>query len=179
MKMVGGTGFQPVPLFQKKKRNLPHWQEPGRVYFITWRCQKHKLLQPAERTITLDAIKFLDQRKWIVFAAVIMPDHVHVLGQPHFNADKGAISLSEILHSIKNFSSHAINKLANSRGSIWQDESFDRIIRDDNEFMEKWQYIRNNPVTARLVDQSESYPWLYERQDNCTGQRPVPPTIET
>jgi hypothetical protein len=35
----GGTGFQPVKSFQVTRRNLPHWQETGRVYFITWRCK--------------------------------------------------------------------------------------------------------------------------------------------
>jgi hypothetical protein len=37
-KREGGTGFQPVHSFQITRRNLPHWQEPGRL-FLTWRCK--------------------------------------------------------------------------------------------------------------------------------------------
>ena len=47
------------------------------------------------------------------------------------------------------------------KGSIWQDERFDRIVRDEAEFLEKWQYIMNNPLKKELVQSPEDYPWLY------------------
>jgi putative transposase len=43
------------------------------------------------------------------------------------------------------------------------DESYDRIVRDEAEFLEKWNYIRNNPIKAGLADLPENYAWLYER----------------
>jgi hypothetical protein len=49
------------------------------------------------------------------------------------------------------------------KGSLWQDESYDPIVRDEAEFLEKWQYIRNNPLKASLADKPENYTWLYER----------------
>lgn len=52
-----------------------------------------------------------------------------------------------------------------------QDESFDRIVRDENEFLEKWNYIRNNPVKRELVNSPDEWIGLYE----CTGKMPVPP----
>jgi len=36
-------------------------------------------------------------------------------------------------------------------------------VRDDAEFLEKWQYIRNNPVKEALAATPEDYPWLYEK----------------
>ena len=39
MSKPGGTGFQPVQGFKITRRNLPHWQEAGSVYFITWRSK--------------------------------------------------------------------------------------------------------------------------------------------
>jgi putative transposase len=59
-----------VHAFKATRRNLPHWQEPGRVYFITWRGQKGQNLDLEERTITLEAIKYWDTIKWTVYAAV-------------------------------------------------------------------------------------------------------------
>jgi len=56
-KRTGGTGFQPVQNFHCTKRNLPHWQLPGSVYFITWRCLTGITLSSPERHITLDAIR--------------------------------------------------------------------------------------------------------------------------
>jgi REP element-mobilizing transposase RayT len=109
-KNPGSTGFQPVQSFQISRRNLPHWQEPGRVYFITWRCQQGQRLSPEEQTITLSAIKYWDNTKWTMYAAVVLPDHVHVLAQPLPKPEGGVFILTEILHSVKSFSSQKINR---------------------------------------------------------------------
>jgi REP element-mobilizing transposase RayT len=158
----GGTGFQPVQSLQITRRNLPHWQEPGRVYFITWRCKDGGFLSPEERQITLEALQHWNRKKWTLYAAVVLPDHVHVLAQPLLRDDEGAFDLGEILHSIKRFSARKINQARGNQGSLWQDERYDRIVRDEAEFLEKWQYIRNNPVKMGLASTSEDYPWLYE-----------------
>ena len=162
-KSAGSTGFQTVQSFQVRRRNLPHWQEPGRVYFITWRCQKGRCLSCEERTVTLSAIRYWDTNKWTVYAAVVLPDHVHVLAQPLPKQEGGVYNLTEILHSVKSFSSQKINQQRGDQGSLWQTESFDRIVRDEAEFLEKWQYIRNNPIKIDLAQSSEEYPWLYEK----------------
>jgi REP element-mobilizing transposase RayT len=159
----GGTGFQPVSSFKITRRNLPHWQEPERIYFLTWRCAKEQSLSPEERTIVLEAVRYWDNRKWTVHAAVVMPNHVHALVQPLIQSKGGSFDLAEILHSVKSFSAHQINRQRERHGSIWQDERFDRIVRDEMEFKEKWEYIRNNPVKNGLCQSPENYPWLYER----------------
>jgi len=161
----GSAGFQPVSSFQIARRRLPHWQQTGSVYFISWVCQSGHTLDPAAKNITLEAIRFWDARKWTVYAAVVMPDHVHLLAQPLAGPDGGHINLGEIIHSVKSFSAQKINRTRGVRGSLWQLERYDRIVRDEAEFLEKWQYIRNNPVKSGLVEQPEDYPWLYEKQD--------------
>ena len=35
---------------------------------------------------------------------------------------------------------------------VWLDENYDRIIRDNNEFQEKMNYIINNPAKTNLVE---------------------------
>ena len=162
----GGTGVSPVQSFKITRRTLPHWQEPGRVYFITWRCKKGEVLSPEERTITLESLHYWDGRKWTLYAAVIMPDHVHALVQPlTLPQSAGVFDLAEIIHSVKSFSVHQINRLRGRRGSLWQDERYDRIVRDEAEFLEKWQYIMNNPLKQELVQRWEDYPWLYMKND--------------
>jgi REP element-mobilizing transposase RayT len=91
-----------------------------------------------------------------------MPDHVHALCQPLVKKEKGTYDLGEILHSVKSFSAHRINQQRGTKGSIWLDERFDRIVRDEKEFNEKWQYIRNNPVKNGLSEKPEDYPWFYQ-----------------
>ena len=92
-----------------------------------------------------------------------MSSHVHALVQPLIQSKGGTFDLAEILHSVKSFSAHQINRQRERHGSIWQDERFDRIVRDEMEFKEKWEYIRNNPVKNGLCQSPEKYPWLYER----------------
>lgn len=143
----GGTGVSPVHSFKITQRTLPHWQQPGSVYFITWRCKQGEVLATEERTITLDSLHYWDGRKWTLYAAVIMPDHVHALAQPlPLSKSGGVYDLAEIIHSVKSFSVHQINRQRGRRGSQWQDERYDRIVRDEAEFLEKWQYIMNNPL---------------------------------
>ena len=160
---LGGTGFQPVQSFRVTRRNLPHWQQPGRVYFITWRCKDGVVLNEKERTITLEAVRFWDNVKWNVYAAVVMPDHVHLLSQPLSRIQGASVDLAEIIHSVKSFSAQRISQRRGVKGTIWQDERYDRIVRDEEEFLEKWQYIRNNPLKEGLAASPEEYGWLYEK----------------
>ena len=162
----GGTGVSPVQSFKITQRTLPHWQQPGSVYFLTWRCKQGEVLAPEERTITLESLQYWDGRKWTLYGAVIMPDHVHALVQPlTLPQSDGVYDLAEIIHSVKSFSVHQINRLRGRRGSLWQDERYDRIVRDEAEFLEKWQYIMNNPLKQELAQRWEDYPWLFMKND--------------
>lgn len=157
----------PIRTFTTTRRNLPHWQEPGAVYFLTWRVRPGLWLEPDDRQLALDAIRFWDGRRWRVHAAVVMPDHVHVLARPLPSTADGPASpavhnLSDILKSVKNFSANVINRRQGRGGALWQDETYDRIMRDEAEFEEKWGYIRNNPVEDGLAPTPPEYPWLYE-----------------
>lgn len=149
--------------FQATRRNLPHWQQPGSVYFITWRLKGEGFLSPKEKTIILNSLLYWDKVQWNVYAAVVMPNHVHAITQPLAVPDGGAYNLSEIVRSVKTFSARTINAQREVRGTLWQDERYDRIIRDEAELLQKWQYLRNNPVEKGLADSPEDYAWLYEK----------------
>ena len=88
----------------------------------------------------------------------MLPDHVHVLAQPLPKQEGGVFNLTEILHSVKSFSSQKINQQRGEQGSLWQTESYDRIVRDEAEFLEKWQYIRNNPIKIDLAPSWKNIP---------------------
>lgn len=95
-----------------------------------------------------------------MFAAVVMPDHAHLILRP-----KDDIDLSRILKGIKGVSSRKINELRNTSGSVWQVESFDRIIRNNEELKEKIQYMYYNPVKSGLTDDPDSYIGWYYNED--------------
>jgi REP element-mobilizing transposase RayT len=92
-----------------------------------------------------------------------MSNHVHLLFTPLRNATGDSYSLAEILRGIKGSSARSINKLLNRRGPVWQDESFDRVMRP-GEFGEKYDYIVLNPVSAGLCPDPTQYRWLWRKE---------------
>lgn len=50
------------------------------------------------------------------------------------------------------------------RGRIWQDEYFDRIVRDEKEFAEKFNYIVGNPW--KRWPELTHYGWVWPSPDH-------------
>jgi putative transposase len=143
----------------KRNRRLPHWTMDGAIYIVTFRVQQGALTT-AERLLVMDHIKSGDGRFYKLFAAVVMPDHAHAILSP-----VAQVELARIMKGIKGVSARLINERRGTRGSVWQDESFDRIIRDAAEFDEKLNYIVNNAVKAELVQEPFDYAALYVGED--------------
>lgn len=89
-----------------------------------------------------------------------MPDHVHLIIQPMEMSAGKWYELQKILKSIKGVSARRINESMGRKGSVWQAESFDRIVRDEKEYLEKMNYILRNPIKARIVSRIEDYPYF-------------------
>jgi REP element-mobilizing transposase RayT len=90
-----------------------------------------------------------------------MPDHVHLLFTALRDAEGWTFALPEILRAIKGSSARSINKLTARSGPVWQDESFDHVLRGDESLQETEEYIRQNPVKKGLVEKPEDYQWLW------------------
>jgi REP element-mobilizing transposase RayT len=154
----------------KWSRNLPHWEQRGATYFITFRVLEGEL-SPEERKIALDACLFWNGRRWEVDALVVMPDHVHLLARMCRKPDSaGLFLLAEVIHSVKSFSAHQIAKRRGRPGPIWQDERYDRIMRDEREFEEKLHYLANNPVKRELCRDYLEYPYFWYPRDQFGDQ---------
>jgi len=136
-------------------RHLPHWQLPGSIYFLTVRVAVG-VLDPEERTLVLNHVRAGNARFYDLIAAVVMPDHAHVLLRPVNQLD-----LPRIMKGIKGVSARMLNQRRGTSGALWQDESFDRIIRDQREYGEKLAYMLDNPVKAGLVEDGFRYPWIF------------------
>ena len=57
--------------------------------------------------------------------------------------------LNELLHSIKSFSAHQINKIEGKSGPVWEKERFDRYVRSDRDLQEKFHYISSKSMGFR------------------------------
>ncbi len=163
-----GTNARETSGAKYSKRRLPHFERPWAKYMVTFSTHEKRQLTPAERDIVLESVLYAhSHRQYQLFAACVMPDHVHLLFEPQINEqDKDGNPvfwpLSEILQGIKSTTAHKINKAAGVKGvHVWQEESFDRIIRGDSDLEEKFHYICRNPWDNGVVPPTENYRWLW------------------
>src|SRR5208282_5254250 len=92
-----------------------------------------------------DALRHFDGERYLLGSYVIMPNHVHVLVRPAMEH-----KLSDILQSWKSFTAKEANKLLGRAGEFWQPESFDHIVRNEQQLEKFGRYIQENPVKAGL-----------------------------
>ena len=65
-----------------------------------------------------------------------------------------------MMQSLKRFTAREGNRIVGLTGQpFWQDESYDRLVRDEKEFERTLHYIENNPVTASLAATPLEFPW--------------------
>jgi len=116
--------------------------------------------------ITVDAIRDGEARfhRYQLHAFVVMPNHVHLLVRPNVTA-------IHWLGPLKGFTAHQANRVLGRHAPFWQDESYDRIVRDVEEFRRIQRYIENNPGNAGLVASPERFPWSSAAELDVTPGR--------
>jgi REP element-mobilizing transposase RayT len=149
------------------RRKLPHYQKPGQAIFVTFCKLSRDPFPVAARGIILYHCLHDHGKRIQLHAAIVMPDHVHLLLTPVRDQQGWPYALPAILKLIKGVSARSVNKLLNCSGPVWQEESFDHVLRSTESFAEKLEYIRQNPVRQGLVGRPEDYPWLWVEQDQC------------
>ena len=165
---------------QYRKRRLPHFEQPWSIYAVTMSTRERRTLEPAARTIVLNALRYFHLSRYELFAVCVMADHVHFLFQPwpkaqDFDGKSGFWSLTELTHSVKSFTAHEINRLRNASGAVWEEEVFDRFIRSESDLHEKFRYICRNPWDSKIVSPDQDYEWVWTVEDEFrTGSAPVP-----
>ena len=100
-----------------------------------------------------DAIRLrdLDLKHYELHAFVVMSNHVHLLITP-------MIDLTKVMHSLKRYTAFEANRILGRTGQpFWQDESYDRLVRNGEEFDRIKHYTETNPVKAGIVSAPEDY----------------------
>jgi REP element-mobilizing transposase RayT len=106
-----------------------------------------------------------------VAAWVVMPNHVHVVVGP---VDHKRLDLSQIVKRWKGISARRINQLLERTGTVWQNESFDRWIRDEQHFANVVRYIAENPVKAGLCRTAGEWRWSHAWTGGVVPSPPSP-----
>ena len=154
-------------------RRLPHHQKADRAIFVTFRKLSQNPFPANTRDVILQHCTHDDGNRIKLHAAVVMPNHVHLLLTPLRDEKGWPYALPAILKLIKGVPARSVNKLLGSLRPVWQEESFDHVLRSSESFQEKQEYIRQNPVRAGLVKRPEDYQWLWVEQSSCGADTPV------
>jgi REP-associated tyrosine transposase len=126
------------------------------VYFIT-ACAHERRALLANAAIHSRLIEFAT--RGIAHGAwlgdyVLMPDHLHAF----VVVDEGRMKLSGWVKSLKNSLSKTMRD-QNVTAPHWQKGFFDHMLRSRDSYSEKWNYVRNNPVRARLIAKADDWPY--------------------
>jgi len=115
------------------------------------------LAEPEIAEICKKTIHYPDKKEYNLICYCIMPNHIHFVFEL-LDRNKG---ISKIMQSIKRISARKSNLILNRSGKFWQDESYDRWIRNDKELYYIIKYILLNPVAAGLVENWEDWKYTY------------------
>ncbi|MGB7718657.1 MAG: transposase [Bryobacteraceae bacterium] len=186
-------------------RRLPHYYSIGQPVFVTWRLHgslpanrsfpsattsgqafvaMDSLLDNARTgplylrradiaTVVVEAIHYREREQhYQLHSYVVMPNHVHLLVTP-------LADVSKLMQSLKRLTAREGNRILGLTGkAFWQDESYDRLVRDETEFQRIKNYIEMNPVKCGLTVTPEEFPWSSPRPiDNLPHIAAEPQTV--
>jgi REP element-mobilizing transposase RayT len=157
------------------RRRLPHLQKADSDLFITFCTAGRRILPEQARDLVLEhclreggilpmageGARPTPAPRIHLHTVVVMPDHVHLLLRPLRDEDGWPFPLLDILQCLKGTTAHRINRLLRTSGPVWEEESFDHVLRSDESLRAKCEYIRQNPVLPGLVRRCEDYRWLW------------------
>jgi REP element-mobilizing transposase RayT len=102
--------------------------------------------EPRHAKQLAEALLHYQDKRCFTSCFVVMPNHCHAVMRP-----LGDFELEETLRLCKGYVARQINLERGQRGAIWEQESYDRIVRDEEHLYRVIQYIGRNPQSAGLT----------------------------
>jgi putative transposase len=130
-----------------------HWEQSV-IYFVTICVADRKPVLANHRSFTAFKNAAARLSDWTVLAAILMPDHLHIIASPVTDRDAKVGNLSA---AIKRWMREELKA-----SWKWQPGCFDRLLRSDESLGDKWLYLEENPVRAGLVTRWQDWPFRYE-----------------
>ena len=149
----------PFKNFSIWRGRLPHWRADDVRYYVTFRHRRD--LDAGERQMLLRALLRPDGRRWDLLALCILPGQTELIFTVRDQPAGRPYELSGIVENAKNRVGKQIVKATGEHATPFYGESYDRIIREEAEFEERWQSIVDAPVRCDLVEQAEDWDGIW------------------
>ena len=126
------------------------------VTFCTYRRKKLLALDAVHAAFVAFATEAYSRRNIAVGRYVLTPDHLHL-----FVSGPDDFQLGRWIGMLKQNLAKQIEQLETA-SVVWQRGFFDHLLRTDESYAQKWNYVRENPVRAGLVKNAEDWPYSGE-----------------
>lgn len=136
---------------------LTHHTGPGWTYFTTTKAFQSAFVFQAEETARIVLAKLFEYRdtgNYLLHDFVLMPNHLHAILTP-----AASVSLEKAMQLIKGGSSYAIHKVRGNKIPVWQSGFHESRVTSWADYQKKADYIRFNPIAAKLVEQPKDWPY--------------------
>jgi REP element-mobilizing transposase RayT len=110
--------------------------------------------QPEIAELVESAFLAFDGNRYRLHAWTIMPNHVHVL-----ISSMPGVPLGTVVSSWKRFTAREAYRRLRRTGAFWQDDYWDRFIRNEEHYFATVSYIDQNPVKAGLTADARQWGW--------------------
>ena len=131
----------------------------GPLYFVTF-CTHERQPSLAKEEVDTAFVLFAKRAEEAYNVAVgryvIMPDHVHLFVRGNHD-----FRLGPWIGALKQTLAKAV-RLPRAKGRIWEEGFFDHVLRSNESYSQKWNYVRKNPVRAGLVKSVTDWPYQGE-----------------
>jgi REP element-mobilizing transposase RayT len=148
-----------VTKFPRPPRRLDIIFPRNPLYFVTC-CTYRRRPHLANDHVPASFIKFARQAQIdfgiAVGRYVILPDHLHL-----FVALPENVKLGDWVGTLKRVLARSVEAIG-TNDPIWQRGFFDHTLRSSESYAEKWNYVRENPIRARLVSDADEWPYSGE-----------------
>ena len=134
---------------------LPHWRADDVTYYVTFRTRRELL--PDECVTMLSALRRTHGKNAEILIACVLPEQTELM----LRVPQGSKDLSDVVERAKSRAGKSIIKATGERFPPFYTESYDRIVRDDAEFEERWEAIIESPVAAELCEDPDDYEALW------------------
>ena len=149
---------------------LEHRTAPGWTYFVTtkaWQNVSVFQVQESAEIVVRKILEYRDKKNYLLHEFVLMLNHLHLLLTP-----SETVSLERAVQLIKGGSSHEIHVVRGNKIQIWQSGFHESRVRDWVDYKTKSDYIRFNPVAAKLVQRPQD--WRFGSASGQFALDPIP-----
>jgi putative transposase len=135
------------------------------VFFVTACTHRRRPLLAVDavnNALVLFSRRAYAERNIAVGRYVLMPDHVHlfVCGPPDFELGRWIGMLKQCLEKALLASASPAGRRLQK--PFWQRGFFDHVLRSEESYAQKWDYVRDNPARAGFVIDPDDWPYAGE-----------------